>query len=345
MKKLMKVKNQSGGLILEEAKIKQPSFGEVLLKINAAAICGTDLHIYDWNQWAADKYGDKLPMPLGHEFCGEVVEVGEGVKNFKKGDRVAGETHLGCGICSQCMQGRPHTCKNLGLFSQSNAGCFSEYTTVPAGFLMKVPPALSDEEGAILEPLGVAVRAVNDADVSGKKVLVLGCGPIGLFAIVVAKTLGALKVFAADTSPYRVELASKLGADEVINSMEVSLSDQVIKLTEGEGVHSLVEFTGNPGAIKDGFKCLQSGGKYVCVGLPSRPVEVDIAKDIVTREIEMKGNYGRLIPETWYLTEELLISKKINVKPIITHCMALDDYEQAFSLANSKECGKILFKF
>ncbi len=345
MKRLFKVRPEKGGLACEEASVRKPAYGEVLLKIKAAAICGTDIHIYEWNRWAAQKYCNNLPLPLGHEFCGEVVELGEGVHNFRIGDRVAAETHLNCGTCSQCRQGRPHTCKQLILFSKCGAGCFSEYTTVPAGYLFPVPNAVSDEEGAVLEPLGVAVRAVDDAGVSGKTVLILGCGPIGLLAVTVAKALGAIKILAADTAPYRLALAAQLGADRVVNTKECSLPEAILEWTENEGVHSVIEFTGNPAAIKDGFKCLQNGGKYVMIGLPSTSVEVDIAGDIVTREIEMKGNYGRLIPQTWYLTANLLTSQKINVRKVITHTFRLDEFDQAFGLALSKNSGKILFKF
>ena len=344
MKRLVKVKAEKDGVTIVDAPVKKPGRGEVLLKIKAAAICGTDMHIYDWNAWAAGKYGGCLPLPLGHEFCAEVVETGPNVAGFAVGERVAGETHLGCGTCSQCMQGRYHTCENLRIFSQSRAGCFAEYATVPAGFLMKVPDGISDEEAAILEPFGIALRTVWESEVSGRNVLVLGCGPVGLLAIPAVKALGALRVIAADTEDYRTDFAGRLGADYIINPARESMADRVKELTGGDGVDAILEFTGSPQAIKSGLDCLTSGGRMVCAGLPSRPVEIDIAKYVVTKEITLRGLYGRQIPNTWHQAYELIKSGRVDIRPVITHRFPLDRYEEAFRLAESKRCGKILFE-
>lgn len=344
MKRLVKVKAEKDGVTLVDVPVRKPGKGEVLLKIKAAAICGTDMHIYDWNAWAAGKYVSCLPLPLGHEFCAEVLETGPEVEGFAVGERVAGETHLGCGTCSQCMQGRYHSCENLRIFSQSGAGCFAEYATVPAGFLMKVPDEISDEEATILEPFGIALRTVWESKVSGKNVLVLGCGPVGLLAIPAVKALGALKVIAADTEEYRTDFASRMGAEHTINPATEPVENRVRELTGGNGVDVILEFTGSPAAIKSGLDLIAKGGRMVCAGLPPRPVDIDIAKYMVTREITLRGLYGRQIPNTWYQAYELIKAGKVDIRPVITHRFPLDRYEEAFRLAESKRCGKILFK-
>lgn len=344
MKQLLKFGEGRGCLEVKNVAIKPPSIKEVLIKVKTAAICGTDVHIFEWNKWAEEKYKSSLPLPLGHEFCGEVVEVGSFVENFKPGDRVTVETHLSCGKCFYCRQGKPHICANLVLFSQSKAGCFSEYTTVPEGFLVKVPEGLSNEEGSLLEPFGVSVRAVTASHTTDRSLLIQGCGPIGLFAIPVARALGVSNIYAVEANPYRISLAKKMGADLVLNPQKGNVFESILELTCGVGVSSIIDFTGNITAIQNGFQYIQKAGIYVFVGLPSKKAEINISNDIVTREITMTGCYGRLLPETWLLSEKLLLSGKINILEAVTHKFPLEDFEEAFNLCESKDCGKILFK-
>lgn len=282
-------------------------------------------------------------MPMGHEFCGTVLDVGENLKHIKVGDRVCAETHISCGTCEQCRRGRPHICDRLMLFSKTGAGCFSEYTTVTERCLVKVPDFLSDMEGALLEPFGVAVRAVETAQVQGKSILIQGCGPLGLMAIQVAAAMGAGRIFAVDLDPYRLKLAKELGADYALNSEAGDVAEQVLDLTGGLGVHSVCEFTGNIQAVKKGFECLSKAGIYVFVGLPSQTLDVDVVRNLINRELVMRGCYGRELPHTWDVAFDLLASSKIDLSKVVTHQFKLQDYEKAFETAESRQCGKIQF--
>lgn len=343
MKTIMKVLPEKGGLELREVPVKKPEKGEVVIKINAASICGSDQHIFAWNAWAQNLYKDILPMPMGHEFCGAVIEIGEDVHNIKVGDRVCAETHIGCGQCDKCKQGMSHICDNLMLFSKTKSGCFSEYTTVTEKCLVKVPDSLSDIEGALMEPFGVSVRAVDAAQTAGKSILIQGCGPLGLMAVQVARAMGASRIFATDLDPYRLKFAKELGADYVIDPANGDITKQILDLTDGIGVRSICEITGSIPAIKKGFEYISKDSRYIFTGLPSQKLEIDVVKDLVNREVLLKGCYGREIPKTWNLAFELLSSGRVDLSKIATHQFALDDYQEAFEVAEGRQCGKILF--
>jgi len=239
---------------------------------------------------------------------------------------------------------RKHTCSNLKLFSKLNVGCFFEYTSVPQDMLRVVPPAISDEHCSVLEPLGVSLRAVNEAGVFGEDVLVVGCGPIGLFAVGVARAMGAKMIFASDMSLPRLALAQKMGADVVLNPKDIVVQDEIHTMTRGEGVGIIIETSGNPAAIASSFKSLRSGGKISMVGIPANPVEIDIATDVITREATVIGIYGRRVFRTCLQAEELITSGKLDVSPIITHYFSLEQYEEAFEKASSQNYGKVIFK-
>lgn len=343
MNRISKIEGGPEGLALEDAPIISPGKGQVLIRVMAAAICGSDIHIYQWNKWAENLYQGQLPMPMGHEFCGIVVEVGEGGENFRPGERVCGETHISCGVCDKCLQGLNHICDHLQLFSKTGAGCFSEYTTVPAKCLLHVPDALSDQEGVLLEPFGVAVRAVKTANISGKSVMIQGCGAIGLMAIQAAKALGASRIFASDLDQYRLDFAKRLGADVVLNSATENVAAEITRLTDGIGVRALCDFTGSIQAMETGFNLIAKGGRYILVGLPSRKMEVDVVHDLINREITVQGCYGRHIFDTWHTALELIACGKVDVSQIITHCYSLEEYETAFQTAAGRQCGKVVF--
>lgn len=343
MKQIIKAEPICGGLQLIEVPVRKPKEDEVLVKINAAAICGTDLHIYGWNSWAQKMYAGKLPMPLGHEFCGTVLEVGKNVKNVSIGDRVSAETHISCHKCDKCLQGRENICDNLRVFSKTGAGCFSEYSTVPAECLIKVPDALSNEEASILEPFGVSIYAVETAQISGKSVLFQGCGPLGMMGILVAKALGASRIYAVEMDPYRMAKAKELGADAVINPKTENVVDRVLELTDGIGVRAICETSGSIPAMETGFQCLAKGGKYVFSSMPDQKLEIDVAKYLVQRELVLTGCYGRKMYQTWHTAFELLSTKKVDLKQIITHRMKLEQYQEAFDLMLARKSGKVLF--
>lgn len=341
MKALRKQREGIGGIELVHLPVSTPGKGEVQVQVKSAAICGTDLHLFQWNSWAANNY--TIPLPLGHEFSGEVVAVGPEVYRIKIGDKVTAETHLGCGQCAQCRSGREHTCKNLKLFTKMGLGCFSEYTVLPEPMLRTVPEGISFEESSIMEPLGVSVRAVHEAQVSGEDVWVIGCGPIGLFAVAAANALGANRIFASDLSPYRLNVAKKVGADYTFVANSVTASDFILDKTEDNGVGIIIETSGSIQAIQECFSALSAGGNVILVGIPSAPITLDIVKDMIQCEAKVRGIYGRRLNETWIQTERLLLSGKIDVSPVLTHRFSLAEHEKAFETAVSGNAGKVLF--
>jgi threonine 3-dehydrogenase len=308
----------------------EPQADEVLVKIHSASICGTDLHIYKWNAWTARTY--QPPFRLGHEFGGTVVAVGPQARWIKPGQHVTAETHIPCGQCHQCRVNRRHTCDNLRLFSRSNFGCFSDYTLVPETALRAIPPEIPLGLLTIMEPLGIAVRAVAETGIAAADVLVLGCGPIGLLAIVAARAYGAASITAIDMSEYRLHLAREIGADAALpppGNIDCC-------------VDVLVETTGSETAFASALPFVRKGGRVVFVGLPEHPFSVDISQYVVLREISVCGVYGRRIDETWVHAERLLRMHRAAISKILTHHLHLMDFEAAFALAASRNAGKVV---
>ncbi|MCY6379400.1 zinc-binding dehydrogenase [Hoeflea prorocentri] len=313
--------------------------GEALVRVEKAGICGTDLHIVGWNEWASKVY--KPPFALGHELCGEICDI-QGDADFRIGDRVSCETHLACGTCSQCVAGRGHTCIRLKTFSRIGAGAFCDYTAVPFPLLRKVPREVSDSVGACMEPLGISVRAATLAHNVAGSVLVSGCGPIGLFAVAALKALGAELIIASDLSKSRRKLALKAGARIAIDPREENPIETVQKETNGEGVGATIETSGASNAITAALQATAVGGTAVMAGLPAGAVSVDIAGQIVLREITLKGIYGRLLAETWDRTTSLL-EAGLDISPLITDTYDLEDFEYAIQMARSGQSGKVVF--
>lgn len=314
--------------------------GEALVRIRYAGICGTDLHIMNWNAWAARSYVP--PFALGHEFCGEIVDIKQGAP-LQVGDRVTAETHLACGTCEQCRMGRGHTCDNLKTFSRLDAGAFADFCVVPVKLLRKVPEGISDQTGAIMEPLGISVRCARETGSEGKNILISGCGPIGLMAIAAARHFGAHRTIASDPSCERREFALRMGADMSVDPTVTSLTEMCREGTRAGGVDLCIETSGAPPAIASGLQAIRRGGDMVTVGLPSSDVSIDISGQIVLREVTLAGIYGRLLDETWLDTERALLSG-LNVDPVITHTFALDDFTTAIACARSTKAGKVLLK-
>lgn len=319
-----------------------PGPKEVLIKVSLASVCGTDFHITNWDEWSANRI--KPPLVYGHEFCGVIESIGDRVEGFAPGDFVSAEMHLSCGHCLQCMEGRKHICENVKIFGVDLPGCFAEYVVIPAKQLIKLPKSIKPEYGALLDSLGNSVHAVSRANVAGKTVHVVGCGPLGLFAVAVAKAMGALKVFASDVSPYRLNLAQKAGADAAFDAAKVKTSDEIKKATRGHGVDVVLEMSGSPVAINDAFKSLKLGGTVVMMGIPQGNIELDINKDIIFKEATVIGVNGRQIFQTWILMLDLLTSGKLDLDFIITHELPLSDFGQAMELIRRGESGKILLK-
>lgn len=342
MKAIIKRKGSYGAEFEKNIPIPKPSPEEVLVKIKAAAICGTDLHIYQWNEWAKN-IGIKLPLIMGHEFSGEVIGVGNRVEEIKIGDYIAGETHISCGKCFQCKNGFPHICKDLRIFGIHTPGCFAEYTIITEKCARKISPTISQEIGAILEPLGTGLRASMELELSGDTVAIVGCGPIGLFALASAKAMGASKIIALDVIEERLKLAKKMGANFVLNSrIETDIIAKIMTITHGIGVDAFIDASGNVKAINLGFKYLRKGGKVALVGLPSKKLEINLGPDIVFKEAKIVGIHGRKLFKTWTKMENMLESGILKVDPVITHKLPLEQYKEGFKLLEEGRGSKIL---
>ncbi len=339
MKALVK-HERTKGAELQEVDIPKIGDLDVLIKIKATSICGTDLHIYNWDEWSASRVNP--PYVFGHEFAGEVVETGSKVSKVSVGDYVSAETHIVCHQCPQCLTGKFHICENTQIIGVDTNGCFAEYVALPEENMWKNPSNMPTDIASIQEPMGNAVHTVLNGDVVGKNVAIIGCGPIGLMAVGVAKAAGAAQVLAFDLNPYRLELAKKMGATTVINSKEIDPVKKAKELTNGHGVDVVCEMSGHPIAMDQGFKMITNGGRVSILSLPVKPVTLDVTNDIVFKGIEVQGIAGRKMFETWQQVSRLLHSKQVDVSPIITHHLPMEEFEKGFDLMNEGKCGKVV---
>lgn len=340
MKAYLKETPARGG-VLRDIPVPVPGEGEVLIKVKATAICGTDIHIHEWNAWAQGAVKN-LPIVMGHEFSGEVVDLGPGVKDLKKGDYVSGETHIPCGRCYQCRNGQQHICANLLLPGVHRNGSFAEYIAYPELCSVKMPRSIAPEYGAVMEPLGVGVNAVMEGHVGGSNIAVVGCGPIGIGMIAVASAMGAARIFALDISEYRLGLAKESGARYAFNPAKSDPVKEIRDLTDGVGVDAFFDASGSPEAIVQAFKFLRKGGHAHLVGLPSRPVTLDLVADIVFKEATVHGYHGRKMFQTWTAMMNLLDGGKVNLKPIVSHTMPLARADEAFELIHGGNVSKVV---
>lgn len=336
---LVKTRAEAGGVERVTRTLPELEPDDALVEIRYAGICGTDLHIIEWNDWASRTY--LPPFALGHEFAGRVSAVGSAVRNFEVGDRVVAETHLSCGSCRQCRTGLSHLCGKLKVFSRLDRGAFAERTVVPATLLRRVPDGVPDHVACVMEPLGIAVRAVADFMAGGSSIFVSGCGPIGLFTIAVARALGAMSIAASDPVRERRDLALRLGASTVIDPMTEPVADQVLQVTGGARLS--VETSGAAVAIREALAATAKAGALVLVGLPDTEVPLNLTRDVILREVRIAGLYGRRLDETWVQVEDLLSSGQLDVEPILTGAYHLNDFESAFAAARSGGAGKVIF--
>ncbi len=338
MKALMK-KKSAVGASLEEVPLPKIKNGEVMVKVKAAAICGTDGHIYSWDRWAESRI--KPPLIFGHEFCGEIVEVGSEVKDLKVGTKVSAEGHFICGKCFFCRTGQGHICQDVEIIGVDTDGCFAEYVRVPAENIWVMDPSIPEEIAAIQDPVGNAVHAALIDEIVGNNVLITGCGPIGLAAVAICRFAGARKIFATDVNQYRLDLARKLGADFAYNAVETDLVKEVLKETHGLGADVFLEMAGKEKAINDGFKALRKGGWISLLGITDGNVSLDINDGLVFKGAKLYGINGRLMYDTWYKMEALLLSG-LDLKPLVTHSFSFEEFEKAFDLVLSGSCGKVI---
>ncbi len=341
MKALMKVAPAEGAE-LREVPIPQIGPDEVLIRVQATSICGTDLHIYFWDPWAASRI--KPPMIFGHEVAGEVVEVGSQVKGIRVGDFVSVETHIACGTCYQCRTGQKHLCANLKIVGVDTDGAFAEYLKVPYENAWKNDPSLPPEIATLQEPFGNAVYTTLAEDVAGKQVAVFGGGPIGLMAVGVARASGASDIFLVEPTPLRRELGRTMGANHLIDPLQDDPVAYILDHTHGKGVDVFLEMSGAPKALEQGFQALRKGGRASLLGIFPEPFEVDINNLIVFKGATIYGINGRIMFDTWYRASELLASGRVDLRPLITHQIPLEEFATGMNLLRRKEAVKIVMK-
>ena len=328
------------GAQLQHVAIPEIGLRDVLVRVRAASICGTDLHIYRWDRWSARRIHP--PLVFGHEFCGVVEKVGGEVTTVREGDFVSAEMHVACGRCYQCRTGQSHICQDVRIIGIDADGCFAEFVKIPESNIWKLDPAIPVDYAAVFDPLGNAVHAVLAGEIAGLSVAVTGCGPIGLFAVGVAKACGAGPIFATEPHPFRLRLATRMGATLVIDPSKTDPVKAVLGETQGAGADVVLEMSGNPQGIRQAFQMLRRGGRIALLGLPSKPLELDLATDVIFKGAQVQGIHGRRVFATWYKAQALLKSGALDLSPLITERMALVDFERGMELLLSGNASKVL---
>jgi threonine 3-dehydrogenase len=339
------VKEKSGpGAVLKQIETPKPGAREVLIRVKAGAICGSDVHIYEWDPWAQSVVPG-LPQILGHEFAGEIVEVGKEVRHLKAGDHVAGETHIPCDNCYFCLTGLRHICLNMKVYGVHSQGIFSEFTTIPEPCAVKVPKEIPFSAAAVMEPCGVAVHGLSKGIVSGKKLAIFGCGPIGLFAVQAAAAYGASRIYAVDISETRLKSAKSFGATKVFQSGKDPLDKIILDETQGIGVDMVLEVSGSQQAYDQGFRILRKAGTFVIIGVAAKPIQLEIPTNIMYKEAKVFGITGREMYETWYQVTELVQSGKVDLEKVVSHKLPPEKFEEGFKIAKEAQHGKVEFLF
>lgn len=337
MKALSKLKAEEGIWMTD---VPEPELGvnDIMIKIHKTAICGTDVHIYNWDEWSQKTI--KVPMVVGHEYAGEVVGVGREVRGFTVGDRVSGEGHITCGHCRNCRAGRTHLCRNTTGVGVNRIGCFAEYLSIPAFNAFKLPDNITDDVASIFDPLGNAVHTALSFDLVGEDVLITGAGPIGIMAVAICRHVGARHVVITDVNDYRLELARTMGATRAVNVSREKLEDVMGELGMTEGFDVGLEMSGAPSAFNSMLTTMNHGGKIAMLGIPPSGMSIDW-NNVVFKGLFIKGIYGREMFETWYKMAAL-VQSGLNVNPIITHHFAAKDFQQGFDAMRSGQSGKVV---
>jgi threonine 3-dehydrogenase len=337
MKALVKAKPERG-IWMQDIRTPEVGHNDVLIKVNHTAICGTDIHIFKWDDWAQKTI--PVPMAVGHEFSGRIVDMGIEVRGFSLGDRVSAEGHITCGVCRNCRAGRRHLCINAVGVGVNRPGAFAEYISVPAFNVFKLPDAISDEMASILDPLGNATHTALSFDLVGEDVLITGAGPIGVMAVAIARFAGARHIVITDVNDYRLGLARDMGASRALNVTRETIDDCMRDLGMEEGFDVGMEMSGNPEAFRDMVRTMHHGGKIAMLGIP--PVDMAINwNEVIFKGLVIKGIYGREMFETWYKMSSMLQSG-LNMAPVITHHFDIDEFQPAFELMESGQTGKVI---
>ena len=334
-------RESSEGLWLEEVPEPELGHDDVLIQVRKAGICGTDLHIYNWDDWASKTV--PVPLVVGHEFVGEVVEIGAGVTDFRKGEIVSGEGHVVCGRCRNCMAGRRHLCNDTAGIGVTRPGAFAEWIVLPMTNVWAHGPDVDEEVASIFDPFGNAVHSALSFPVLGEDVLITGAGPIGLMAAAVVRHAGARHIVITDLNPYRLALAEKMGVTRAVDASKTSLEDIQKELGMEEGFDVGLEMSGNPNAFRDLLANMCHGGKIAMLGIPEKEMAIDWNL-VVFNMLTIKGIYGREMYETWYKMTVMLQSG-LDVAPVITHRFTFANYEEAFAKAQSGQSGKVLMEW
>jgi threonine 3-dehydrogenase len=337
MKALGKAKPEPG-LWLEEVPEPKVGHNDLLVKISKTAICGTDIHIYNWDEWSQETI--PVPMTVGHEFCGVVVDAGSEVSGFQTGDRVSGEGHITCGQCRNCRAGRRHLCSHTQGIGVNRPGAFAEYLVIPAMNAYHLPDNISDEVAAILDPLGNATHTALSFDLVGEDVVITGAGPIGIMAAAIARHVGARHVVVTDVNDYRLDIAQRMGASRAVNVSRESLRDVMAELGMAEGFDVGLEMSGAPEAFRDMLESMIHGGHIAMLGIPPGDSTIDWHQ-VIFKGLTLKGIYGREIFETWYKMTSMLQSG-LEISPILTHHFPVARFEEGFQVMRSGQSGKVV---
>lgn len=329
------------GLTVKSVPKPTPGKGEVLIAVRHAGVCGTDLHIADWDPWAQGRI--KPPIVVGHEFAGEIQGLGEGVTGLRIGQLVTAEGHIVCGHCLQCRTGNSHICKNTRIIGVDRDGAFAEYIVMPTTNVLTLS-GIPTEVGAIMDPMGNAFHTVLTAEIPGSTVFIVGCGPIGCFAVGIARAAGATKVIASDVNPKRLALAEKMGANVVINAAKEDVVRTVITETDGEGADVVCEMSGVPSALHQAFASVRLGGRVQLLGIPKGDVPINFADEIIFKGITLYGVIGRRMYQTWHQMRRFLIGGQFDPRPVITHKFPLAKIDEALAVIRSGDAGKVILE-
>ncbi|MDD2630124.1 MAG: L-threonine 3-dehydrogenase [Limnochordia bacterium] len=332
------VKTKAGqGLEMVEKPIPTPGVGEVLIQVRYASICGTDLHIYKWDNWAQGRI--KPPLTIGHELSGQVAGLGEGVRNVQEGDWVSAEGHIWCGQCYQCHTGQKHICRQAQIIGVDRDGCFADYVVLPEQNIWKLHPEMDPCLGSVFDPFGNAVHASMSWNLGGRSVLVAGCGPIGVMCVMLAKWFGSYPIIAVETNEYRRGLAKKAGATHVFDPQDVDVAKKALEATAGQGVDIFLEMSGSESAIRSGISAVRPGGGISLLGIPGKEVSLDLA-EVIFKQLTVLGINGRRVFDNWYMMEKLVLSG-FDLQSLVTHRLPFSEWERGMQLMAEGTCGKV----
>ncbi len=341
VKAIAKVRPEPGVEVID-VNVPEPGPGEVKIRLQAASVCGTDLHIYNWDQWAASRI--RPPRVIGHEFCGIVEAVGPGVTERKIGDYVASESHIVCGHCKQCKHGQGHVCVNTRILGVDVDGCFASHVVIPVANARPTDPSIPKDIACFQDALGNAVHTAMAGPLQGRTVLITGMGPIGLFAVSICKAEGAAKVIVTEVSPFRLDLAAKVGADVILSPADGDLCARIEQGAPG-GVDATLEMSGHPSSLELAVQCTRPGGRISLLGLYGVPVQTVDMNAVIFKGIDIQGIVGRRMWQTWEQMTGLLKGNKLNLRPVITHEMHYTEFHVAMELMKQGKAGKVVFTF